>query len=129
VSFAGDTNFTAQFILGSVGSSPLDVEDEDEDNEGNDNERGNYSGRGGIERISVLPTPSAELVCVRITEPATGLLQVLDLTGRVLLQATATQSETRIDTSSLPSGLYMVTVPTSRGLQSAPLLVSRSERR
>jgi PKD repeat protein/photosystem II stability/assembly factor-like uncharacterized protein len=129
VSFAGDTNFTAQFILGSVGSSPLDVEDEDEDNEGNDNERGNYSGRAGIERISVLPTPSAELVCVRITEPATGLLQVLDLTGRVLLQATATQSETRIDTSSLPSGLYMVTVPTSRGLQSAPLLVSRSERR
>ncbi|MFN5867101.1 MAG: T9SS type A sorting domain-containing protein [Candidatus Kapaibacterium sp.] len=82
-----------------------------------------------METISVLPTPSAELVCVRITEPATGLLQVLDLTGRVLLQATATQSETRIDTSSLPSGLYMVTVPTSRGLQSAPLLVSRSERR
>lgn len=115
--FPADTNFVGQFILGSTGSSPLDVE-EDDDEEMEERTA-----------LRVVPVPGAEYVTVVSTEPATGMISIVDVTGRVVLQEASKGNETRMNTSALPTGLYIISLTTNAGVRTAPMLIQRSVER
>ncbi|MFM8474145.1 MAG: LamG-like jellyroll fold domain-containing protein, partial [Candidatus Kapaibacterium sp.] len=115
--FPADTDFVGQFILGTTGSSPLDVDD-DEDDENGPLPAGTP--------LHVVPVPGVESVTIITSEPAMGMIDIVDITGRVVLREPAQGAETRLDTSSLPPGLYVVSLKAGATVRTAPLLIGRS---
>lgn len=60
--------------------------------------------------MDVYPNPVTDIMTVRLSDidAVNGMLTVCDVTGRVLQATRITEKETRISTSSLPAGVYMV---------------------
>jgi hypothetical protein len=79
--------------------------------------------------LRVVPVPGAEYVTVVSTEPATGMISIVDVTGRLVLQEASMGNETRMNTSALPTGLYIISLTTNAGVRTAPMLIQRSVER
>ena len=61
--------------------------------------------------VAIYPNPTGDMFSVRSESPVE-LLEVSDLSGRVLLR---TERTAQADVSSLPQGIYLVRVRTEKG--------------
>ncbi len=81
---------------------------------------------GDIE-VAVFPNPASEYVDIR-TNYAPGnqiTIQLLDVTGKVLLEDRAIDSVHRLDTGDLPSGLYFIRLRKGSGGKTVPFSIQR----
>ncbi|HTF05565.1 MAG TPA: T9SS type A sorting domain-containing protein [Bacteroidia bacterium] len=63
------------------------------------------------EGISLVPNPASEYVIINMPVPANGIVRVLDITGRVVIEEPAAQ-KTELNISGLAPGIYSVIVIT-----------------
>lgn len=65
---------------------------------------------GVTSRLAVYPNPATDFITVETTGNGPAELQLRDLSGRVVLQATLHGARPRLDVRQLPKGLYIATV-------------------
>ena len=66
--------------------------------------------------FTIAPNPTSDLITITIAEGvASGSIQVTDQTGRIVTTQDIATSQTNIDISALPSGLYLVSLTDRKG--------------
>ncbi|MGO4773872.1 leucine-rich repeat domain-containing protein [Flavobacterium sp. W22_SRS_FK3] len=66
--------------------------------------------------VSLYPNPVDSELFMQLNTADKATIQLIDTTGKVLIQKTVTASENSIDTSNLATGLYFVKVKSSEGI-------------
>jgi lysyl endopeptidase len=74
--------------------------------------------------VSVYPNPANDYVRVRCDE-AIYSIRLCDATGRIIYSSNATNTQTIIDTASMPVGIYVLTIQTASGTTNHSVVVSR----
>jgi hypothetical protein len=66
--------------------------------------------------FTITPNPTSDLITITIAEgAASGSIQITDQTGRIVTTQDISTSQTTIDISALPSGLYFVSLTDRKG--------------
>lgn len=65
--------------------------------------------------IRLWPNPTTGLIYMEHPEPDPGIVQILDLNGAVLCDFILKGRESRLDISSLPGGVYILSIPGNGG--------------
>lgn len=73
--------------------------------------------------FSVYPNPAGDEVFVSLKNTAATTLSIFDIRGKLLLQQNITEGESRIDTSVLSSGMYMMELESSGAVKHHKLVV------
>jgi len=76
-----------------------------------------------IESLSVSPSPATDAVTIEI--PVRGLLRVVDMEGRLILEQTVDAGRETLQAGSLAPGMYAVLLRSSSGTRVGRLLVGR----
>ena len=64
-----------------------------------------------LENIHIYPNPTKDMLLIQFTEPQTGLIKFVDMSGKCVLQSEIKNSvQEQISCSSLPKGLYFVKI-------------------
>ncbi len=64
-----------------------------------------------LENIHIYPNPAKDMLLIQFTEPQTGLIKFVDMSGKCVLQSEIKNSvQEQISCSSLPKGLYFVKI-------------------
>jgi hypothetical protein len=75
--------------------------------------------------MTLYPNPTTDKIRLSLGGIANGVVEVLDATGRTVLQQNASAVETELDLSRLPVGVYEVKVNAPRVTASGRIAVSR----
>ncbi|WP_420153136.1 T9SS type A sorting domain-containing protein [Siphonobacter sp.] len=73
--------------------------------------------------VHLIPNPAQEEVLVQLSKAQSVRITLLDQTGRILSEQQATQAESRLRISHLPSGLYLLRVQTNERTHTQRLVV------
>lgn len=84
-------------------------------------ENGNVSTTG---QISIFPNPASHEVKVNVENEVAGLVEVTDLTGRVVLQTKPQTNLVVLNVAELPEGAYLIRVTTSAGIETQEVIIS-----
>ena len=58
--------------------------------------------------ISVRPNPANDILYLQVKNPESGIVNITDISGKMLLQQYINSVENALDISKLPSGIYML---------------------
>lgn len=75
--------------------------------------------------FKLYPNPTANTFIIETTATGWQQLQVFNITGQLLLTENIEYSKTTIDASSLPAGIYIVSLKSSTGLANEKLVIER----
>ena len=64
--------------------------------------------------LDVRPNPARQMVSVTLPDPV-GTLTLFDMTGRQLMQRQTTSTQTAVNVSTLPQGVYIMQFTSPRG--------------
>jgi hypothetical protein len=73
--------------------------------------------------IATYPNPTSGKFIVETTEKEKQLLQIVDITGKLMYSQTIANGKTNIDVSDLQNGFYFVQIKTSEGLVTKKIIV------
>jgi len=76
------------------------------------------------EAVRVYPNPAADVIHVQLENQSPATVKMLDVTGRVVAEFSATAGITEINTAHLPSGLYIVTILQNDTVSSHKIMVN-----
>jgi endonuclease I len=79
------------------------------------------------EKLKIFPNPSAENVTIDCEYPPAGTMQIslTDISGRVMMQQVKNEFPVQLRISSLPEGVYIVTVNTGNTILRERIVISR----
>ncbi len=108
VSFGSDTNAVGQYIVGTSGSSLLDVAHNDND---------------AAQLLQLLPNPSSAQLSIWFGGAVPAHLIITDLVGRQIMERELLSAYTNLDISALNDGHYQVQVRNARAVYNGALRV------
>lgn len=80
---------------------------------------------GSSEAISIVPNPASDVIRIGFTGVAGSTeVQLLDITGRVITAKTITGNESIMEVSSIPPGVYMITVKSEKGIMQQKVIIA-----
>ncbi|MCU0432340.1 MAG: T9SS type A sorting domain-containing protein [Bacteroidia bacterium] len=85
-------------------------------------ENGNASATG---QITVFPNPASNEVKVNVEDEVAGLIEITDLTGRVVMQTRPQTNLVVLNVAELPEGSYLIRVITSGRIETHEVIISR----
>jgi hypothetical protein len=75
--------------------------------------------------MEVLPNPTSSHVLISWEGNGEGMIQVCGLEGRTMHQELSTRSQTHVDVSNWPAGVYLIQLQTKKGVATQTLVVTK----
>ncbi|MEZ4722884.1 MAG: T9SS type A sorting domain-containing protein [Flavobacteriales bacterium] len=103
-------------------------EEEDEEEEGSGNQGGWTVGldESSTHHFEIYPNPASDYVTVSVGQSADFSVEIMDLLGKtVLVQSSVSKNSALINLTSVPSGLYMISIETENGEKHLDRIVVR----
>ncbi|MBU0487325.1 MAG: T9SS type A sorting domain-containing protein [Bacteroidetes bacterium] len=73
--------------------------------------------------LLVYPIPASEMLTVEIPDETYKTIQLIDVSGNIVLETKANSTVTSINISEIPSGMYLLTVRSTKKAISKPIIV------
>jgi hypothetical protein len=85
---------------------------------------GNDGNETDAHTLSVFPNPASNEINVNSRNEVAGMIELTDLTGRVVMQTKPQTNLVVLNVAELPEGAYLIRVTTSAGIQTQEVIIS-----